>query len=505
MAYNIILQAMSTLRIDETKDEKKHYIKSNYFSVPGKLIGKHLYYSQLEPVSVMLIKQGIIPDMILSLCTKATVEEKQTFALEEDMEHELTITPYEFYKSRVSALLPQDAPTKFITVDIDERNINPGIVGAADEILAVKTRLEQENASDKSVKVWVNTQGGFRDISLVLNAIINLMSAYDIEIADIYSMLFGTKKEGGTPIESKMQNYQIFDFVVGMKEFLNYGRADTLEKYYADKERNNRKASSQEKNLISTMKKVADAIQMCDPSGFDSGLAELSTKIQLYKESGAQFFDIFIEKVQEDYGVLLSGKYNTLDVVKWFCKKEFYQQALTYIEAYVPTELVEKRIITWEYDKKKLLNIKKLKKQSHVEDANFLMFTLFAARNIKHDDNVGAVKNAAKTMAGDSIATRNKNKNKIKDALINNIKHKKFKVEQNGETVYIHLRAPLINMKEKDIQKLVDFMESYYELKWIRNQFNHMSKKEKRIPKSHLANIITQFENLGNVLYKLYE
>ena len=71
--------------------------------------------------------------------------------------------------------------------------------------------------------------------------------------------------------------------------------------------------------------------------------------------------------------------------------------------------------------------------------------------------------------------------------------------------MYIHLRAPLINMKEKDIQKLVDFMESYYELKWIRNQFNHMSKKEKRIPKSHLANIITQFENLGNVLYKLYE
>lgn len=479
MAYNIILQAMSTLRIDETKNEKKHYIKSNYFSVPGKLIGKHLYYSQLEPVSVMLIKQGIIPDMILSLCTKATIEKEQTFVLEEDMGNELTITPYEFYKSRVSALLPEDAPTKFVTVDIDESNINAGIVGAADEILAVKTRLEQENASDKSVKVWVNTQGGFRDISLVLNAIINLMSAYDIEIADIYSMPFGMQKDGSTPIESKMQNYQIFDFVVGMKEFLNYGRSDTLTKYYAFKASQNGHMQSQEAELVTTMKQVADAIQTCSPRRFNEGLRLLGKKINAYEESGAQFFDIFVEKVKEDYGILLSGTYTTINVVKWFHKKEFYQQALTYIEAFIPTELVKMGILSWTYDQEKVEHLKWLRKQTYVADANYLLFTFCNART--------------------------KDSYKMKKAFEANIRKKSFVVREKGESVTVTLQKPLADMNAKERTKLFAFIDSYYELKELRNQFNHMSEKEHRISIQKLSNKIMQFENQGKGLYKKYK
>ena len=513
MAYNIILQAMSTLRIIKT-EEKKPYIKSSYFSAPGKLIGKYRYYSQLEPVSVMLIKQGIVPDMILSLCTEDTIDEnkREKFFLEEDMEYEYDMTSYEFYKNRVNQSLPEGASTEFVPVNIDQRNINAGIVEAADQILAVKERLKKENASDKSVKVWVNTQGGFRDTSLVLNAIINLMSAYDIEIADIYSMLFGTSEEGGTPIESKLQNYQIFDFVVGMKEFLNYGRADTLEKYYQKATNNDSGRHNQEAELITTMKKVADAIQMCDPSGFDEGLAELREKINSYEESGTQFFDIFIEKVQEEYGILLSENYTTLDVAKWFRKKEFYQQALTYIEAFVPTEIVNKGIVNWQYDNKKVKAIKKLRNQNYVEDANFLMFTLFAYGKLEHDDKQkgdagdGTTKSNAKTnTAGDSIETRNKNKNIIKKALKRNIARKEFDIFKNEKTATIYLTSQMINMGAKDIQKLVDFMEVYYELKWLRNQFNHMSNKEKRISKGQLSSIIQQFENLGKILYKSYE
>ena len=214
--------------------------------------------------------------MILSLCTKETTE-KKTFALEENPDEVFNMTAYEFYQDRIKAILPPSVSTVFQTVDIDESNINAGIVGAAKQILEVKAKLEREcaNAADKKIKLWVNTQGGFRDISLVLNAIVNLMSVYEIEIADIYSMPFGVEKEGGTPIESKMQNYQIFDFVVGMKEFLNYGRADTLENYYTNRKNQNRRTSSQEENLMSTMKKVADAIQMCDPRGFNDCLIEL--------------------------------------------------------------------------------------------------------------------------------------------------------------------------------------------------------------------------------------
>lgn len=473
MAYNIILQAMSTL-------PRTNVLKKCKFSMPEKLRGAKPYYGQLEPVSIMMIKSGTIPDMILSLCTKETTE-KKAFALEENPDEVFNMTAYEFYQERIKAILPPSASTVFQTVDIDESNINAGIVGAAKQILEVKAKLEREcaNAADKKIKLWVNTQGGFRDISLVLNAIVNLMSVYEIEIADIYSMPFGVEKEGGTPIESKIQNYQIFDFVVGMKEFLNYGRADTLENYYTNRKNQNRRTSSQEENLMSTMKKVADAIQMCDPRGFNDCLIELRKRINSYKESGEQFFDIFVEKVKEDYGILLSENYNTIDVVKWFRKKEFYQQALTYIESYVPKELVAKGILSWKYNKAEVDRVKKVRKQLYVEDANYLLFSLCNART------------------KDSI--------KMKKAFEKNIENGKFTVQDSGESAIVQLKKPLIGMASSERKKLFDFIDNYYKLKALRNQFNHMSEKEKRITKTQLSNIIARFELLGNNLYNLYQ
>lgn len=98
--------------------------------MPEKLRGAKPYYGQLEPVSIMMIKSGTIPDMILSLCTKETTE-KKTFALEENPDEVFNMTAYEFYQDRIKAILPPSVSTVFQTVDIDESNINAGIVGAA--------------------------------------------------------------------------------------------------------------------------------------------------------------------------------------------------------------------------------------------------------------------------------------------------------------------------------------------------------------------------------------
>lgn len=477
MAYNIILQAMSTLNIQK----EGNYIKKCWFSMSEKLNEAILYYSQLEPVSVMMIKRNIVPDMILSLCTKQTLEPTD-FALEENPNEVFSMTAYEFYRSRIKAILPKGASTIFQPIDIDERDINAGIVNAAEQILAVKKELEQKNidAEDKKIKLWVNTQGGFRDISLVLNAIVNLMSAYEIEIADIYSMPFGNKK-GGTPIESKMQNYQIFDFVVGMKEFLNYGRADTLEKYYQATLSDNMKEyeKNQVESLINTMKNVADAIQMCDPVRFNEGLIELREKINDYKESGAQFFDIFVEKIKEEYGILLTEKYTTLDVVKWFCEKEFYQQALTYIEAFVPTELVNKKIIVWKYDKEKVDALKELGHRGYVVDANYLLYSF---------SGVGAKKSG-----------------NMKEKFRRNLKEGRFKIFEKGQSTIVRLKKPLINMKEEKREFFIEFIDKYYVMKELRNEFNHMSEDKERITKSDLIDQIEAFESLGRTLYNLYQ
>ncbi len=478
MAYNIILQAMSTLRLKRT-EEGTFYIEKNMFITDENKEAK-IYYGQLEPVTMMLLNKNIVPNMILSLCTDKTMNSECEFLLE-DIGKTMNKSAYQFYKDRIEEILPENADTEFKTVMINEENINSGIIGAAKIILSKKRELEEQNRRDKEIKLWVNTQGGFRDISLVLNAIINLLDAYKIKIANIYSMPFSGNNEP-IPIVSQRQNYQIFDFVVGMKEFLNYGRADTLEQYYRNMENansNKGKRQSQEEHIVSIMKKVADAIQMCDPRGFDDGLKSLRKYINSYKESGEQFFDIFVEKVKEDYGILLTEYYSTIDVVEWFRKKEFYQQALTYIEAYVPNELVNKGIIKWSYDKLEIYELKKVRKQTYIEDANYLLFAFVNAKT--------------------------KDSDKMNKAYEENIENRQFEAKEGGKFVEVRLTSPNARTGQREKKYLFDFIKRYYVLKEERNKFNHMSVKDKRQTKEQLSAMITEFEKLGRHLYKLYQ
>ena len=93
---------------------------------------------------------------------------------------------------------------------------------------------------------------------------------------------------------------------------------------------------------------------------------------------------------------------------------------------------------------------------------------------------------------------------KMKEAFEENIENGKFTVQDGGESTIVQLKKPLIGMESDEREKLFDFIDNYYKLKALRNQFNHMSEKEKRITKTQLSNIIARFELLGNNLYNLY-
>ena len=145
----------------------------------------------------------------------------------------------------------------------------------------------------------------------------------------------------------------------------------------------------------------------------------------------------------------------------------------------MPKELVSKGILSWKYNKAEVDRVKKVRKQLYVEDANYLLFSLCNART------------------KDSV--------KMKKAFEKNIENGKFTVQDGGESTVVQLKKPLIGMALSERKKLFDFIDNYYKLKALRNQFNHMSEKEKRITKTQLSNIIARFELLGNNLYKLYQ
>lgn len=185
--YNFLLLAMSTFNFDNKNLPKKELPKYSY--VTDKSVkDKKEYYSQLEPVSREIIESGIIPDQIVVLCTKETLKE-ENFYLNEDPEHVVCYSPYNFYKERISRFLPDDKKDIFSCVNIDPENINLGIINTANLIIRKKAEIEKnlKEGEEAEFKLWIDTQGSFRDLVFILCAVMNLLKIQKISIAKIFN------------------------------------------------------------------------------------------------------------------------------------------------------------------------------------------------------------------------------------------------------------------------------------------------------------------------------
>ena len=212
-------------------------------------------------------------------------------------------------------------------ISLEEHDVTPAIA---------KTVACIRDIWDSDCKLWIDTQGGFRSIALVINAIISLLKEDVIEPEAVYSINYEESKQNQTVINQKA-TYKIFQFVSGINEFRRYGRAEQLEDYYES-------IGEDVPKEIIQMKEIAEAIQMCDIEKFDQELAEFR-KLATVKKARAGFLDIFWNQIKEDYRDLLTDHYSGLDVVEWLYKKKFYQQAITYLEAKLPKEWIQIEVV----------------------------------------------------------------------------------------------------------------------------------------------------------------
>lgn len=319
---NILLLAMSILEKD---------IKDNYYTYgDGELI---IGQSPLEPITGMVSierkKKGERLDKIIILETEETKRE-----------YDGKKSAVDFYKERVRRFLDADVyENGFKDIPIDEKNPAEGITEATKYLLH---EYEEQKKSNDKMNLWIDTQGGFRDISLVLNAIISLLREQGIEPRGIYSIRYTSKntKENPCPIVDQKKNYDIFKFVSAMQEFMDYGKAAGLKKYY-----------SEETGFVQTIDGIAEAIQMCQPQKFENAIRKFADylKAESYKNDDP-YLQIFVEFMKSDYGILLEEPDNTIEQIRWCVKKEFYQQAMTiYIEK-MPQYYYEKGILSLDVD-----------------------------------------------------------------------------------------------------------------------------------------------------------
>lgn len=492
MEKNVFLLTMSTLNFSPGKENKE--LKGYYYSYEGR--EPMMCYSQLEPISRMLIETGKRPDRIIVLCTKDTIKNWDFFV--EQTPH--CCSAYDFYIERIKRVLPNCGDDVFCPIDIDPMNIYSGIRTAAEKI----KKESVDCSSIDEFRLWVDTQGGFRDSSLVMSAITNLLNIRGISIAGVYSIEFTKEKavniETPALIKEQSQNYKIFDFVAGMREFILYGQGAQLARYYDAID-----ASEETRQVITSIKNLAESIQMCDPAGFETRLKELSHSILEYQKSeqaANELFSIFIDEVVEDYGVLLKDECRRLDAVAWCLKKHFYQQALTFIEARIPDEIMEKKILDYNCVlKDQIFKLKSLAKLGHKTEAGYV--TLWYCKkkskkcaNLRRWIDMGRngkteLENLEQ-LAGKAIYNLKENENYCFQIIENN----------NGEEIKIGIS---MSTKCYSAKKLQQFLYLFKMLKNERNNINHFSTKEGRASLKEIDHAIRLFLELGRELYREVE
>lgn len=473
MKKNIIVLSMSTL------GEKVY--PCNFVYKENDKTGEE-YYSQLEPISRMILEREGSLDKIIILATESTKKE-QEFILDPNGKNEKrTCSAIDFYKERMG--LKNEEKMKI--VDVEEKEFTPAISKVVETIRSLYT----EKNSEDELKLWIDTQGGFRNITLVMNAIISLLKTDNIEPDGIYSVNFNSKAKL-QPIIDQTETYKIFQFVSGINEFSRYGRAEQLEDYYDSISPENTP------KVIRKMKDITEAIQMCNMIEFEKYLKELKNLVKNRSDaSEKELLNIFWKQIENDYGQLLKESCTGLDIVEWFYKKKFYQQAITYIESKLPREWVERGILSCKVSKSRLNDLKTYLNKEWAKDENMIIdgigIQCFKWNSIKEsgkDANEFDDRSKLKNARTDGYKTV-KRKWSVRNSYYNKIE-KKSKVIWSTISIKNGINADTV----------MDMILLYKLLKNERNKFNHMSDKNDRADQLLLGKVIRLFIECGREVY----
>ena len=473
MKKNIIVLSMSTL------GEKVY--PCNFVYKENDKTGEE-YYSQLEPISRMILEREGSLDKIIILATESTKKE-QEFILDPNGKNEKrTCSAIDFYKERMG--LKNEEKMKI--VDVEEKEFTPAISKVVETIRSLYT----EKNSEDELKLWIDTQGGFRNITLVMNAIISLLKTDNIEPDGIYSVNFNSKAKL-QPIIDQTETYKIFQFVSGINEFSRYGRAEQLEDYYDSISPENTP------KVIRKMKNITEAIQMCNMIEFEKYLKELKNLVKNRSDaSEKELLDIFWKQIENDYGQLLEESCTGLDIVEWFYKKKFYQQAITYIESKLPREWVERGILSCKVSKSRLNDLKTYLNKEWAKDENMIIdgigIQCFNWNSIKEsgkDANEFDDRSKLKNARTDGYKTV-KRKWSVRNSYYN-------KIEKKSKVIW----STISIKNETNADTVMDMILLYKLLKNERNKFNHMSDKNDRADQETLGKVIRLFIECGREIY----
>ncbi len=118
-------------------------------------------------------------------------------------------------------------------------------------------------------------------------------------------------------------------------------------------------SNSDEQEVLANMQTIAEGIQLCDVTKFETGLKNLSDSLRNWENriilQNVGYLTMFQDLIRDSYGhSLLNNKdRRVIDEIRWCTEKGFIQQALTLVESKMPAVFLKNGFLISEKQKKK--------------------------------------------------------------------------------------------------------------------------------------------------------
>lgn len=321
-----------------------------------------LYYEKQKihmeaEVAALNVENAFLKDQITDLRTR---REQREIAYAQNIIYRKLDSQYKMRAWKKQGV-QQKISLQFIPEKINEKGKEPfdNIAGIVSEIYQ---KQEREGIEGEEIKVYVDMQGGNRTSGYVRNAVLSILNnqkTNDIQVQQIITTDFNPQNPFISEIIDETKRYRILDLVSGMNAFIRYGKADMLEEYCKVMGEENSRVGQ----LVQVMKKVDNAICLCDPQELGDEIKNLSKILNEGPESWddtyvSNVFRVLEDGIRRDYGNLLvkteadeNAEVDYLELLEWCCRKGLIQQALTILEDKMPGVIMNRLIQIQVYSK----------------------------------------------------------------------------------------------------------------------------------------------------------
>ncbi len=360
------------------------------------------------------------------------------------------------------------------------------------------------------INLYLDMQGGDRNAIAQMNAIVNLLEDQGVRTEARYAIQYDSNKVEH-PINEVSEKYSAYQLIGAMQAFKKYGRGQSLIDYFETKKTN------QDKEVLEAIEHASDAIRLCDMNEFDkavSKIEQIRKKREHRKEEKKTELDIVFEDIQKDYEKLFGqGKGMYIAKIKWCLEKGFLQQALTIIESKIPEYLYQRGIITVDMEKsikgekkengrwhsyenteKKvseiLESLKRFLKKEYAANEHIVIEQLSRANKVEGYEISKDLETVEDLLE--------KNPQQYEKAVLFEIREsKKYEKKQQYLVKY---KIQDKYLEEKKDACMAHFLKLHWELKMQRNNINHSSDSDNRFPKEKLERYIKFYVELGELL-----